>query len=894
MHKVFPPGVAGFADSHRLRAATSVRRVAEYFDPWDPELTEQIAAVLAEIGPMSEDQLLSVLEERGVALGDDAELALADALDDADGQLMMLADDRWVSLPALLDSRMFTHQLTGPEVDYDILNPMPDLDPVAMLLANEQYQRLADGSSVVEALLPLDMDLLTERGIPLRVVGDHGAILLPAGYLREKGLSEGDLLAVRVTGDGLVLEGAPDTGAQPEQVAAVRDRLTSVLAANPDEPVSIDEAVWTACADDSTLFTGNLPPLGEVLDSRDLVRHGDLLTLAEFDIERWRLDVRRTDIAERYDLDDDEALAVLALTTVYAQVADLYQAAVSADRDGALEELVAGAQVPQRLGQADDLGSTVRAILPALAESVVAAAVLDEITNLDGESAAALGLFAETLESQAPREARPALRWLRGKAHERLGDVIQAEAQYQAAESLDPSWPLSLVDLARSASDRGDAAQALSLLRRAGAPPNDALVRLLERFEEPAQSDLGRNEPCWCGSGRKYKKCHLNNEQHPLEERAAWLYQKAVIFLGDGDWAGTTLAVAESRAKYSDNAYRLLDALADPLVNDAVLFEGGAFAEFVAARGGLLPADERLLADQWLLIERSLYEVQEVRRDEGCTVRDVRTGDIHRVRERTATRQLEVSDLVCTRVVPAGDTMQFFGGLEPVALHDRDQLIAMLDSEPDPVELVSLLTRRFAPPSLQNTEGDPLVLCEATLRTGDAKALAAALDKTYESANGGEWFDVSDGEGPIRATLRLGDDELTVHANSEARFDRVLETVRSLDETLTIVQESRQPARDPREAAARVAERSSGAASADPADPTDPSLAAVLDQFVRDYERKWLDEPIPALAGHSPREAAADPTRRGDLIRLLDSFPSDEGRPGVMSPDRLRSALDLR
>ena len=26
---------------------------------------------------------------------------------------------------------------------------------------------------------------------------------------------------------------------------------------------------------------------------------------------------------------------------------------------------------------------------------------------------------------------------------------------------------------------------------------------------------LGRNAPCWCGSGKKYKKCHL-----PLEESA--------------------------------------------------------------------------------------------------------------------------------------------------------------------------------------------------------------------------------------------------------------------------------------------------------------------------------------------------------------------------------------
>jgi hypothetical protein len=24
---------------------------------------------------------------------------------------------------------------------------------------------------------------------------------------------------------------------------------------------------------------------------------------------------------------------------------------------------------------------------------------------------------------------------------------------------------------------------------------------------------LGRNDPCWCGSGKKYKKCHLESDQ---------------------------------------------------------------------------------------------------------------------------------------------------------------------------------------------------------------------------------------------------------------------------------------------------------------------------------------------------------------------------------------------
>jgi SEC-C motif len=45
----------------------------------------------------------------------------------------------------------------------------------------------------------------------------------------------------------------------------------------------------------------------------------------------------------------------------------------------------------------------------------------------------------------------------------------------------------------------------------AGAP--SAVARRPVRT--PEKRKLGRNAPCWCGSGKKYKKCHL-----PLEERA--------------------------------------------------------------------------------------------------------------------------------------------------------------------------------------------------------------------------------------------------------------------------------------------------------------------------------------------------------------------------------------
>ena len=36
---------------------------------------------------------------------------------------------------------------------------------------------------------------------------------------------------------------------------------------------------------------------------------------------------------------------------------------------------------------------------------------------------------------------------------------------------------------------------------------------LLSPRPQPAQAELGRNEVCWCGSGKKYKKCHLKSDE---------------------------------------------------------------------------------------------------------------------------------------------------------------------------------------------------------------------------------------------------------------------------------------------------------------------------------------------------------------------------------------------
>ncbi len=44
-------------------------------------------------------------------------------------------------------------------------------------------------------------------------------------------------------------------------------------------------------------------------------------------------------------------------------------------------------------------------------------------------------------------------------------------------------------------------------------------MKILERFfsnkpNEGKKADRGRNEICWCGSGKKYKRCHLEEDAY--------------------------------------------------------------------------------------------------------------------------------------------------------------------------------------------------------------------------------------------------------------------------------------------------------------------------------------------------------------------------------------------
>lgn len=652
--------------------------MAEAFDP-----VQAVAEILTEHGPLDEDGIRRRLRDGGVTQPDTV-------LDETHYPVAQLADERWVWLPGLLAGRVFTHRIGADELPHDILTVTPDLSPLDQLCEHEEYARFADGSPARVLMPEFDDELLAERGIPDEVIDRLGSVLqLAPGTLAALGVAEGDLIGVRLDERGLAVERVT----APADSAA-GERLAATVAA--DEPVDVAAAVWTACVEDPALFTEPLAPIGEIVDAAGLAHSGEWLASTEFDFDSWHFEQECELLAARHELDREDAVPLYALVKLYEQVSAIMEAIAEADEG--LEDVS-----PEGLGDAaeledDEFAALVAEAGAALADPVMAEALSTETIDADSEGAAALGLFAEILESKVPPSARVACRWLRAVALERIGDIEEAERELLAAESMDPDWPLPLLDLARFASDRGDVEHGLALLRRAEAGPDHPLVEVLERYRVTPRSDLGRNEPCWCGSGRKYKKCHLGSEQLPLAERAGWLYAKACQHALLNGWADLVAEVGLERCRhgFADDPDALSEAMDDPLVMDAVLFEGGAFAEFLEIRGSLLPDDERRLAEQWAATDRSVFEVEQVQRGQGVTVRDVRTGDTHEVRERTASHQLQPGQLVCARAVPAGDTMQFFGGVEPVAPHERDALVELLDTGPDPVELVALLSRRLA------------------------------------------------------------------------------------------------------------------------------------------------------------------------------------------------------
>ena len=245
--------------------------------------------------------------------------------------------------------------------------------------------------------------------------------------------------------------------------------------------------------------------------------------------------------------------------------------------------------------------------------------------------------------------------------------------------------------------------------------------------------------------------------------------------------------------------------------------------------------------------------------------------------------------LLVGRPLPVGETYRAFSGFMPLPHGHQDAMLAAIDTG-DSEEIADALAAILAPPRLANTDGQDLVAHTITWRVPQPDAVGTALVGAGLQAEGDDhWTLVRDSknqDNTVIASLRLDGDELTVEVNSAERAAELQLLVADALPDAEVVDVDVHPFEMPDEPV-----RTSGMR---PADLDDPAIRAVLAEHVAAYERRWLDESIPALGGRTPREAAGDPIGREELTRLLASFPvPGPDDVGVMDPDRLRAALGL-
>jgi hypothetical protein len=296
-----------------------------------------------------------------------------------------------------------------------------------------------------------------------------------------------------------------------------------------------------------------------------------------------------------------------------------------------------------------------------------------ESEPLDDEVLARLRKAATTPAQMAVTEL------LAARNAEGNGQADQAMTLIEEALRHDPGMLPAMVDAAEYAACRGDLVRADGLLRKAGYACDQHLRPTLRPLLAAPAGTTGRNQPCPCGSGEKYKKCCLGMQTHPLPARAKLLYGLL-----------TAYAVRPANRDALELLVERSTTHAESALLDLALFNCGVADTFIEERGSWLRDDERDLLAGWCRAPLRLYEVVAVNPGQDATVRTLPGGE----------------EIV---LLDDGITKALFCEPFSVSRTRRPQMLALLASDRiDPQEIAEF----FGPqplPSLRNNEGHELV-----------------------------------------------------------------------------------------------------------------------------------------------------------------------------------------
>ncbi len=589
-------------------------------------------------------------------------------------------------LPSLLEGTRWTVWIDADDAAEGYVRSAPNLEPLIWWLIGGDVLAV-DGTGAPIGLIETDGMWVDGEDSEIDVVMPPGQILADLS---------GGWATVTVAGGALHWERcnvppAPDQ----RQVAALRvgfgrsaDAVTYIDVDIEDAPpphlrFALGEGpIHEAILDDRTAFLATpSAPLADLYAAVGLERRGTTLAERGFDwdaLERWRA-ARRTAIG--YHLDPAQLSLYEGLRVAFTT-------------------------------RAEPTPESDSTIIAALDDSSICEAFWDACLDQDVEMDELID-FASGVVDRSDDPVLAGVGWLLARALDWSGHATKAADVLAELIGEGATHQLLFEDTAGFSADRGDAKSAYRLLQAAGVEPwiesdegdesdggPDAAQMLLNEVQGWAThrppAIAGRNDRCPCGSGRKYKACHLGREEFALSDRAVWLYEKAKRFMRQ---RAVTVAIELAETMAGDEVALFGELIDSDMLADITLHEGRALAHFVAARGELLPDDERLLAERWTLARRSVFEVVGVGADR-LELRDLAgLADIAVVNV-TSSERTRIGSLLVGRPLPVGEHHRSFGGFVPIT---RPMVTPFLDAiaSADAFEVAATYSLLFMPPPSQ-------------------------------------------------------------------------------------------------------------------------------------------------------------------------------------------------
>jgi hypothetical protein len=461
---------------------------------------------------------------------------------------------------------------------------------------------------------------------------------------------------------------------------------------------------------------------------------------------------------------------------------------------------------------------------------------------------------------------------------------------------------------------------------------------------------INRNSPCPCGSGRKYKQCCLN-KQAPDSSSDELVWRRIrremdglpgrMLRFTSQVYGATAIDEAWSEFMLWDEDEETFDPESPHLsvfmpwllhcwspnpdeteVENSELFEVAPTQAYLQRKGHQLAPAVREYLQSCLDRQFSFYEVERCDAGRSMTLRDVMTGELHTVYERTATLSLTPHELIFAQLASV-QGVTLLEATSPVALpaDDKVALITLRkrmrhqvesDTTPEPAstdadqlsmwdielrELYLTLSERLLHPTLPElvtTDGETLEFHKLVYDIDSAQTAFDALkhlDATIDDPDGFEICIERDSDGAIRkaridwvkmdhaggtgsgtllGTITIGPARLTAEVKSRERAERFKTIVEEklaahavfrMDELQTIEQ-----------ALAAAADQPPVQSSLE----DDPEAQALIADYLRKHYTQWIDSPLPALDGRTPRQAAESADGREQVEALLQGMGKHE------------------